>query len=134
MFQGLTSFGFQRHAVQAIGFYLVYTIIGLVALGALGGIAALVTGAQSLEEGMALGLWLGPIFAVVFVAALSFMVLRAKGLLQDVGISVIAVAGVIATGLVGILVGMIVVAFLTTRPANPFIDAEAHPTGQTAAF
>ena len=133
MFRRLGEFGYQRSAVQAIGFYLVYFFAGIIVSGMLGGIFGFATGANGLEEGMQVGMKVGTIFAVFLTAVLSFAILRAKGQFRNVLYLFVGLLSVGAGWLGGLLFGLIFVAFLTTRPANPEIDAAARPIeGATA--
>lgn len=133
MFRRLGEFGYQRSAVQAIGFYLVYFVAGIIVSGMLGGIFGVATGANGLEEGMQVGLKVGTIFAVFLTAVLSFAILRAKGQLKNVLYLLVGLLSVGAAWLGGLLFGLVFVAFLTTRPASPEIDATARPIEGVAA-
>jgi hypothetical protein len=133
MFRRLGEFGYQRGAVQAIGFYLVYFFAGIIVSGILGGIFGMATGANGLEEGMQAGLKVGMIFAIFLSAVLSFAILRAKGQLRNVVYLLVGLLSVGAAWLGGLLFGLIFVAFLTTRPASPEIDALARPIEGVAA-
>ena len=79
MFRKLTDFGYQRTPVQAIGFYLVYFFGGVIVSSLLGAIASAATGSSGFEQGMAVGLQVGTVFAILFTAALSAVILWAKG-------------------------------------------------------
>src|SRR5689334_567476 len=133
MFRHLTDFGYQRTPLEAIGFYLTYFVLGVIASGALGAVFAVGSGANGFDEGMQAGLMVGPVFAVVLTAALSFVVLRAKGLLGHVGYLLVGLVGVAGAVVAGMLLGLVVVAFLTTRPAGTSVDAEARPVDGAAA-
>ena len=133
MFRRLGEFGYQRSAVQAIGFYLAYFFAGIIVSGVLGGIFGMATGANGFEEGMQVGLKVGTYFAILLTAVLSFAVLRAKGQLRNVPHLLVGLLSVGAGWLGGLLFGLIFVAFLTTRPANPEIDATARPIEGVAA-
>ena len=116
MFRRLTDLGHQRTLVEAIGFYLVYLVLGIVvaaALGAVAGPLAVVSGGSGFEGGMLVG----TIFAVVACPALSFAILFKKGLLGHVGYVLVAVLSVAGAAVAGLILGLIFVAFLTTRPA-----------------
>ena len=125
MFRHLTDFGHQRTLVQAIGFYLVYFVLGIVIAGLLGFVAAPLTGSPGFEG----GLIVGTIFAVVACPVLSFAVLYKKGLLGHVGYLLLAVLSVAGAAIGGLLLGLVLVAFLTTRPAVGQADVvEVGPT------
>jgi hypothetical protein len=113
MFRRLTDFGHERSLIQAIGFYLVY-LIGGIALGALLGALA---GMTFKEFGFDAGLMAGAALAVVSCPLLSFAILRAKGLLSNVVYLLIAVLSVAGAAVGGLILGLIFVAFLSTRSA-----------------
>jgi hypothetical protein len=113
MFQGLTDFGRQRTLVQAIGFYLVYLVLGIILGAVLGGVAALVTGNNSFD----MGLMVGTVMAIVVTPLMAFGVLYAKGLLRHIGFLLVAVLSVAGAAIGGLILGLLFVAFLTTRPA-----------------
>ena len=113
MFRRLTDFGHERSLIQAIGFYLVYLVLGI-ALGAvLGGLA----GMMFKDFGFDAGLMIGAALAVVSCPLLSFAILRAKGLLSNMLYLLIAVLSVAGAAVGGLLIGLLFVAFLSTRPA-----------------
>ncbi len=111
MFRHLEDFRHARSLVQAIGFYLVYVIVGIVAIGALGFIAGLVNRDFGFEQGMTLG----TVVAAVASLALSLVVLRAKGLLGHLGFLAVAVLSGASALAGGLILSMLFVAFLTTR-------------------
>jgi hypothetical protein len=125
MFRRLTDFGHERSLTQAVGFYLVYLVLGI-ALGALlGGLAGL----MFKDFGFDAGLMIGAALAVVSCPLLSFAILRAKGLLSNVMLLLVAVLSVAGAAVGGLILGLIFVAFLTTRPAMQRLEpAEAGAT------
>ena len=113
MFRRLTDFGHQRTLVEALGFYLVYLILGIVVAAMLGALAGPLTGNSGFEGGMLVG----TVFAVVACPVLSFAILFKKGLLRHIGYVLVALLSVAGAAAGGLLLGLIFVAFLTTRPA-----------------
>ena len=113
MFRRLTDFSYQRTLVQAIGFYLVYLIAGIVVAAMLGALSGPLTGNAGFEGGMLVG----TIFAIVACPVLSFAILYKKGLLRHVGFVLVALLSVPGAAAGGLLLGLIIVAFLTTRRA-----------------
>ena len=113
MFRRLTDFSYQRTLVQAIGFYLVYLIVGIVVAAMLGALSGPLTGNAGFEG----GLLIGTIFAIVACPVLSFAILYKKGLLRHVGFVLVALLSVPGAAAGGLLLGLIIVAFLTTRRA-----------------
>jgi hypothetical protein len=133
MFRHLGDFGHQRTPVQAIGFYLVYLFTGLILSGLVGALFAFATGANGFDEGMAAGLKIGPVFAILLSGALAFMILRAKGLFRDAITLIAAALSLVGAAGLGLLLGLLFVAFLTTRPSSREIDAVAHPVERAAS-
>lgn len=115
MFRRLTDFRYTRTAVEAIGFYLAYGIGGILAIAAVAGFAGTIDPSFGFNE----GLILGAILATVVSAVLSFFILRAKSLLGNPLYVTIAALSVVGSIVAGLILGLIFVAFLTTRrPAN----------------
>ena len=125
MFRRLTDLGHQRTPVEAIGFYLAYLVLGIMVGAALGFLAGLVTGDVGFEGGMAIG----AAFAIGICPVMAFVILGAKGLLGHLGYVAVAVLSVVGAAVGGLLLGLIFVAFLTTRPAARRPEpVEAGPT------
>jgi hypothetical protein len=122
MFRRLNDFGYSRSLVEAIGFYLAYGCVGLIAIVALAYVATLVKSDFGFQE----GLWLGTIAASIISLALSFLILRAKGLLGHVGYLTVAVLSCVGALAAGLFLSLIFVAFLTTRqPAGEGVEQVA---------
>jgi hypothetical protein len=113
MFRRLTDFGHERSLIQAVGFYLAYLVLGIV----LGALLGAVAGMMFKDFGFDAGLMAGAALAVVSCPALSFAILRAKGLLSNVMLLLVAVLSVAGAAVGGLILGLIFVAFLSTRPA-----------------
>ena len=113
MFRRLTDFGHQRTVVEAIGFYLTYLILGILLGAVLGAVAGFVTGNVGFEGGLAIGATV----AIGICPVLGFIILAAKGLLSHIGYVAVVVLSVVGAVIGGLLLGLVFVAFLTTRPA-----------------
>ena len=113
MFRRLTDFGHQRTLVEAIGFYLAYLLLGILLGAVLGAVAGLVTGNVGFEGGLAIGATV----AIGICPVMAFIILGAKGLLGHLGYVAVAVLSVVGAALGGLLLGLVFVAFLTTRPS-----------------
>ena len=74
MFEDLFNYSKEREPLQALGFYIVFFIIGI-ALGAIGGAVF----ASDFETGMLVG----HVLSVVYCTILSFLILSAKGQLSN---------------------------------------------------
>lgn len=112
MFMKLTELGFKRTPTQAVGFYIVYLILIVVLAGLSGGVVSLVAGkADDIEFGAAVGL----LIAVAMCLGLGYQVLTKRRLTgQMLYILLVLLGGVLAYVGGGIL-GLIPVAYLTTR-------------------
>jgi len=114
MFKNLTKFGYQRSPKEAIGFYIAYLaaifLIGMI-LGAVGDLAI---------PGFTLdaALRMGNALAIVISLGLSFLILKEKKLLGNLGYMLIGLLGGVIAIFLGGLGGFIFVAYLTTRPSN----------------
>jgi hypothetical protein len=129
MFRQLSDFRAPRPASHAILFYVVYLFLGLITSALLGAAAAAITGDTSFEQ----GLLVGQVFAVVYTGLFSLALLRAKRQLGNGRYAMIGMAGLVAAAAGGLLLGLIVPAFLATRPVNPIVDAIAHPVVDATA-
>ena len=125
MFRRLTDFRFQRTPLEAFGFYLAYLIVGIgiaAGPGFLGGLANVTAGFDA-------GMMLGAAFAIGICPVLALVVLHAKGQLGNFVYLFVAVLSVAGAAVAGLLLGLVFVAFLTTRPAVGQPEpAEAGPT------
>lgn len=114
MFKHLTNFGYTRTANQAIGFYVAYLLLTIVAAGLLAGTLGVLTGNDSFQFGARIGAFT----AIVVSVLLCFVILKQKHLLNNFGYILLAlIAGVVAF-FAGGLGGLIPAAYLTTRKAT----------------
>ena len=111
MFKNLTDFSYKRSTKEAVGFYLAYLFL-IVILGALlGGIIGLLIG----QEGIDVGTRFGSILAILTCLGISFAILSKKNLLKNFGLILVALlSGILAFAGGGIL-GLIPVAYLSSR-------------------
>lgn len=111
MFKNLTDFAYKRKVKEAIGFYLAYLFLIILLSGLFGGLMGLLTGQDNFEFGMRVG----NIVAIVVVLGISVLILKKKNLLDNFGhIILILLSGLLAF-FGGGLLGLIPVAFLTTK-------------------
>jgi hypothetical protein len=112
MFRELTNFSYQRTAPQALGWYLIFLLFGVLLAGIAGGLLG--TGASSFYEGFERGSEAGWLVSTFYTAALAVVLLRSR---WKSALNVfLALAGVTLGLLVGSLGGLIPLAVLTTRP------------------
>jgi hypothetical protein len=115
MFRSLTDFSRPRSPLEALGFYLFYLLVSLLAGALIGGLAALLSPGQSFEAGTRAG----ALLAVLLSLALSSLLLSQRGLLAHPGYLVIALVSAVAALFGGGLLGLIGPAFLSTREPGP---------------
>lgn len=122
LFSRLTDFGYQRSKKEAFGFYIVYLLLTMIAGGVISGTAAALLDFTDVYQA---SVRIGTGTALVVCVGLSFAVLKQKKLLGNLGlVALAALSGVIAL-FGGALIGLIAVAFLTTRP-NGVQEASSH--------
>lgn len=115
MFNDLFEFGKQRSRREAAGFYLFYWFLGV----AISTVGLFIGGGWGFYEGFAEDLWTGPyFFAMVFCLALAFLVLGKKNKLRNSWLLILALLSGVGAFLLGALVGLIPVAYLTTTEAD----------------
>ncbi len=116
MFSQLTNFAFQRKGWQVFGFYLAWLFLIIISSALIGGLLALLMG-EGFSNNFSLGLRLGAGIAILASLTLSFLISKKKGLLGTFkNIVLIIVSGLLAA-LGGGLLGLIIPAFLSSKPA-----------------
>jgi hypothetical protein len=114
MFSGLFDFGLERSSSQAVGFYCAYLLVSLL-------IATLVSyaGAAMItlpsDEAALYSARFGAFISLCFCLALTYLLLRGKGMLRSPSAFVYLIAVAILTFFGGGLFGLIVTAYLSTR-------------------
>lgn len=116
MFSHLTDFGYRRTTKQALGFYLAYFVLFLLLAGVVGAFVALTTANQ--ENIIELSTRMGILTAVVACTALAIAVVVKKHLAGHFPSLLIAIASGVCALFGGALLGLLPVAYLTTRPAG----------------
>ncbi len=123
MFKNIANFSYRRNGKEAFGFYLAYLFFTMLLGGLAGGIYEIIhrSSIRSLNfkegfvEGFKAGIPIGHLASVLFLIVLSIIILKQKRLLRHYGFLVLAIGSGIATILIGSIVGLIPLAFLTTR-------------------
>ena len=103
MFDNLFSFNKERLPLQALGFYIVFFIIGLSLTALVGAIFAV-----DFES----GLLYGQIIAFLYCLFIGYLILSSKGQLSRYGVSIFVIA--ILGYFLGLLGGLVPVAYLAT--------------------
>jgi len=115
MFSDLLDYEKKRSAQQAVGFYIAYVLVGLLAIFLFGMLMELL-----FSIGYDNGKKIGYLFAVVIPLVLSFMILISKNALHFKYVLLALLSGIL--GLFGIFLGFILTAYLTTRMPNAKTD------------
>ena len=123
MFRKLTDFGYQRTVTQAIGFYIFYLILCSLLAGVLAGAAVQGDSIGALLNPYGLGVSVGGRLAIFMSLALSLVVMARKREIGHPGLLVLAVVGALSATLAGALLGLLVPAYLSTRPAASHQDS-----------
>ncbi|QQG38014.1 MAG: hypothetical protein HYS26_00460 [Candidatus Kaiserbacteria bacterium] len=110
MFQHLADFGYKRTPLEAVGFYLAYLLLTLAGAMIVGVTLALLFGSTVDLNGFAIG----AVFSAFASAVLSYLVLREKRLLKRFSSFVWILAAAGSALLIGGIVGLLIVAYLTT--------------------
>jgi hypothetical protein len=113
MFQEPINFSYQRSWRQAIGWYLIFMLIGVALAAVVGKIAGI--GTTTFSEGFNAGRPVGQIFGVCYLILLAALLLWPRP--KDAQNILLAVGCLICYSLLGALVGLIPLAVLTTRPS-----------------
>lgn len=109
MFKNLTDFTYKRSASEAFGFYLAYLFLGLIIAFMIGALIS-VAGFDNIDE-----VRVGAVFAVLFTIFLSVVMLYKKEGFNSFGHIVLAVLAAILSVFGGFILGLIPLAYLTTR-------------------
>jgi hypothetical protein len=110
MFKSLTDFSYQRSPLQAVGFYIIYLVLTILA----GAIAGMLFGLSTTNLEVDNGQKVGMITAILVVLCLSFLILQAKKLLNNYFYVGLAALSAVVAFLGGGLLGLIITAYLTT--------------------
>jgi len=119
MFKGLMDFSLTRTAKQASGFYLAYLLLGLLIAGLMGAVSQLITsafgsfGPQSFSQSFAQGTKVGALTGIPYTLILGIVSVVKK----RIGFSfyLLVVLSAIIAGALGMVIGLIPIAFITSR-------------------
>ncbi len=125
IFFGLSNFSLKRTAKQAVGFYIVYLVLLIVLAVVVGLVAGAVLNASnssitnSFASSFSFGIGLGAVISVVCIIILGILILKGKKSYKN-PVSIICVLIAIVLGVFGgALLGLIPLAYLTTRKNGP---------------
>jgi hypothetical protein len=111
MFKNLLNFSYKRSGVEAVGFYLAYFLLILLVAFLFGGLCGVIFP----DHAAVIGYRIGVVLAVCLCLYLSFLILVKKSLLNHYGYLLLAILSGILAVFGGGILGLIPVAFLTTR-------------------
>lgn len=116
MFNKLIDFSYERSLIEALGFYISYLILGLILVLVIGGAIGLSIGLKNTNDEW--GYFMGRIIVIIFVLALSFLILYKKKLLSNLWLILLALSSIVLADFGGIWFGMIIPAFFTTKQSR----------------
>lgn len=98
-------------------FYIAYLVLALF-IGAISGLlGVLITGASA-DEAASAGFRFGQVSGVIYILILSFLVLRAKGMLNNFGYIILILLSGVISFFGGAMLGLFLAVFLTTQDKN----------------
>jgi hypothetical protein len=112
MFAEIMNFSYQRSALQAFGWYLMYLLIGIV-IGLISGYVAAIA-AKDFNEGFNIGRMAGQLSAVPYNILLGTLLIWHRK--KDAPNLLLVLAGAVLSTISGAIGGLIPLAFLATRP------------------
>lgn len=120
MFSNLLELKKDRTTKQAFGFYIAYAIVSMLFLFILGTIMEII-----FSIGYENGKKIGYIFAIVVPTTISFMILKRKNAMNFKYVVLALLSGIL--GLLGVFLGFIPTAYLTTRMSNKYEERNTNP-------
>jgi hypothetical protein len=120
MFENIYSLGLQRTTKQAWGFYIGHLIV-IFFLGVLAGLIQSlfepvpISFSAGFKQGLTSGI--GPIVAIVYLAAVIFIMLKQKHLLNNFRYIILGLLTLILAGLGGGIFGLIIPAVVSAKPS-----------------
>ncbi len=117
MFKRLMDYSYRRTGAEAFGFYLAYvfmaTLVGALAGGVTGAVLRL-----NAADGFQTGMYAGHMASIALIAFLALALLIKKKLTGSFIDWLLAVAAVVLAVLGGAILGLLPLAYLTTRGAK----------------
>jgi membrane-bound acyltransferase YfiQ involved in biofilm formation len=118
MYNDLINFEKQRTGKEALGFYIAYLLLTILAIAILSGIVGVI-----LSIGFDLASRLGWLVVVIFCPWLSYKIISKKNLKRNILYIGLCISSGIGALWMGGFLGLIPVAYLTTIPKIHLIDA-----------
>jgi len=118
MFKELMNLKYKRSAKQAIGFYIVYFLIGILISAVLGGSIVFLLARMGMvpdtQAAISMGQVIGACCSMVYCFSLSLLILISKKIYTSVSAILLLLLTVIAAALLGSFLGCIFTAILST--------------------
>lgn len=121
-FRELMNFSYRRNWLQAIGWYLIFLVIGAVLGAVVGRVAGI--NAMSFSQGFDVGNKAGQLSAIPYHIVLAALLVWPRP--KDAVNIMLAIAGVAISSVFGALGGLIPLAVLTTRPLAQSLFQRSH--------
>lgn len=126
MFKKLDDFSYKRTGLEAFGFYIVATIIGII-IGAMTNVLAvkflgttngLNTFKEQFDASYKVAVNVVPVIAFIYATIFAVLIIKAKNIYKNIWAMLLAILTILATPLIGAILGMIPMAILTTFQNN----------------
>ena len=117
MFNNLMDFKYKRNGLQALGFYIVFFIIGVLLGGVVSGLIQFNSSAD-FQTQLNLGIKIGAYVALVYFTLLAFTIIIVKKIYKSALAIILFLLTIIGTMLIGGSLGCIFPAILSTFEAK----------------
>ena len=122
MFKKLNDFSYERNWKEAVGFYLAYLLFGIIlgfVFGFILGVFLYSAGTtHNFEANYEIGRRIGVSFYMIYILVIFALLLIKKRMLNNFGYILLALLNVILSVFGGVIFGLIIPAFITTRKTN----------------
>ena len=122
MFKKLNDFSYERNWKEAVGFYLAYLLFGIIlgfVFGFILGVFLYSAGTtHNFEANYEIGRRIGVSFYMIYILVIFALLLIKKRMLNNFGYILLALLNVILSVFGGVIFGIIIPAFITTRKTN----------------
>ncbi len=125
--QSIIDLSVTRTWKQAILFYIINLALVLVVGAFFVAFGIYITETSADKIGL-IGLKFGSAFEIIYVSIMSLSILKAKGMFNNIGYIFFVLLSSMITFFTGSIIGLIAVAFLTTRNRNIKIDLNLKKT------
>ena len=117
MFKYLTNFSYKRNWKEAIGFYLVFFLVGII-LGLVMAVFFILSSKETVEifsRGFYRGITIINVLSVIYCLVIFGFLLKEKKLFKNFGYLLLALLSGVLAVLGGVSLGLIIPAVLTTK-------------------